>query len=113
MAATREEAYKAVDGFLATYRDKYPKAAGCLVKDRETLLASYDFTAVHWQHIRTSSPIESTFATVRLRTNKTRGCVSRQTILSHCLSAGSKSKQTLAQTAWLQASRRCDSRGEI
>ena len=88
MAATREDAYKAFDGFLATYRDKYPKAAGCLEKDRETLLAFYDFPAAHWQHIRTSNPIESTFATVRLRTNKTRGCVSRQTILSMVFQLG-------------------------
>ena len=88
MAATREDAYKAFDSFLATYRDKYPKAAGCLEKDRETLLAFYDFPAVHWQHIRTSNPIESTFATVRLRTNKTRGCVSRQTILSMVFKLG-------------------------
>ena len=93
MAATREDAYKAFDHFLATYRDKYPKAAGCLEKDRETLLAFYDFPAVHWQHIRTSNPIESTFATVRLRTNKTRGCVSRQTILSMVFQLGQSAQK--------------------
>lgn len=93
MAATREDAYKAFDGFLATYRDKYPKAAGCLEKDRETLLAFYDFPAAHWQHIRTSNPIESTFATVRLRTNKTRGCVSRQTILSMVFQLGQSAQK--------------------
>lgn len=82
MAATREAAHKAFDGFLVAYQDKYPKATECLEKDREALLAFYDFPAAHWQHIRTTNPIESTFATVRLRTNKTRGCVSRQTILS-------------------------------
>ena len=82
MAATRNEAYKAFDVFVATYRDKYPKAVDCLEKDRESLLAFYDFPAAHWQHIRTTNPIESSFATVRLRTAKTRGCVSRQTILS-------------------------------
>jgi transposase-like protein len=82
MAATREAAHTAFDGFLNAYQDKYPKATECLEKDRETLLAFYDFPAAHWQHIRTTNPIESTFATVRLRTNKTRGCVSRQTILS-------------------------------
>ena len=82
MAATREAAHKAFDGFLIVYQDKYPKATECLEKDREALLAFYDFPAAHWQHIRTTNPIESTFATVRLRTNKTRGCVSRQTILS-------------------------------
>jgi transposase-like protein len=93
MAATREDAYKAFDGFLATYRDKYPKAASCLEKDRETLLAFYDFPAAHWQHIRTSNPIESTFATVRLRTNKTRGCVSRQTILSMVFQLGQSAQK--------------------
>ena len=93
MAATREDAYKAFDGFLATYRDKYPKATGCLEKDRETLLAFYDFPATHWQHIRTSNPIESTFATVRLRTNKTRGCVSRQTILSMVFQLGQSAQK--------------------
>ena len=93
MAATREDAYKAFDGFLATYRDKYPKAASCLGKDRETLLAFYDFPAAHWQHIRTSNPIESTFATVRLRTNKTRGCVSRQTILSMVFQLGQSAQK--------------------
>lgn len=93
MAATRKDAYKAFDSFLATYRDKYPKAAGCLEKDRETLLAFYDFPAAHWQHIRTSNPIESTFATVRLRTNKTRGCVSRQTILSMVFQLGQSAQK--------------------
>jgi len=93
MAATREDAYKAFDGFLDTYRDKYPKAAGCLEKDRENLLAFYDYPAAHWQHIRTSNPIESTFATVRLRTNKTRGCVSRQTILSMVFQLGQSAQK--------------------
>ncbi len=105
MAATREDAYKAFDGFLATYRDKYPKAAGCLEKDRETLLAFYDFPATHWQHIRTSNPIESTFATVRLRTNKTRGCVSRQTILSMVFQLGQSAQKrwagSEASSIWL------------
>ena len=82
MAATREEAYEAFDRFLSRFRAKYPKAAECLKKDKEELLAFYDFPAQHWVHIRTTNPIESTFATVRLRTAKTRSCVSRQTILS-------------------------------
>jgi putative transposase len=82
MAESRDQAEKAFDTFIATYRDKYPKAAQCLEKDREELLAFYDFPAVHWQHIRTTNPIESTFATVRLRTDKTRGCVSRQSLLA-------------------------------
>lgn len=82
MAETKQGACGAFDAFLETYADKYPKATECLKKDRETLLAFYEFPAAHWQHIRTTNPIESTFATVRLRTAKTRGCVSRKTILS-------------------------------
>jgi transposase-like protein len=68
--------------FVATYEAKYPKAAECLAQDREELLAFYDFPAEHWGHIRTTNPIESTFATVRLRTDKTRGCLSRVTMLA-------------------------------
>jgi putative transposase len=82
MAPTKAQADKAFDGFLQTYQGKYPKAADCLQKDREALLAFYQFPAEHWQHIRTTNPIESTFATVRLRTDKTRGCLSRTTALT-------------------------------
>lgn len=82
MAATRQDAEKAFDHFLTVYRPKYPKAADCLEKDQEELLAFYDFPAEHWIHLRTTNPIESTFATVRLRTAKTRGCVSRESILA-------------------------------
>lgn len=82
MAETREEAERAFDVFLETYREKYPKATACLAKDRTELLAFYDFPAEHWPHLRTTNPIESTFATVRLRTVKTRGCLSRQTMLT-------------------------------
>ena len=88
MAETRESAEKAFDLFLATYKAKYPKATQCLEKDRQELLAFYDFPADHWVHIRTSNPIESTFATVRLRTKKTRGCVSRATILTMVFKLG-------------------------
>jgi transposase-like protein len=82
LAATKDEANKAFDRFIKTYEAKYPKAVECLVKDREALLAFYDFPAEHWVHLRTTNPIESTFATVRLRTDKTRGCVSQDSILS-------------------------------
>jgi transposase-like protein len=82
MADTREEANKAFDRCLSRYEPKYPKAMECLRKDRPELLAFYDFPAEHWVHIRTTNPVESTFATVRLRTAKTRGCVSRDTILA-------------------------------
>jgi len=82
MAETREHAYVAFDAFVQSYEPKYPKAAQCLAKDKTSLLTFYDFPAEHWHHIRTSNPIESTFASVRLRTAKTRGCVSRASILS-------------------------------
>lgn len=82
MAAGKEDAHKAFDLFLETYQDKYPKAADCLRKDRDVLLTFYDFPARHWQHIRTTNPIESTFATVRLRTAKTRNNLSRESMLS-------------------------------
>jgi putative transposase len=82
MAATKEEALKAMDQFKATYQAKYPKAVECLLKDKEELLAFYDFPAEHWQHLRTSNPIESTFATVRLRTSKTKGAGSRAACLA-------------------------------
>jgi transposase-like protein len=73
MAATKAEAIKAFDLFIATWQAKYPKATECLAKDRDVLLTFYDFPAEQWMHIRTTNPIESTFATVRLRTDKTKG----------------------------------------
>src|SRR5215204_5522239 len=82
LAEDRAAAEQACDHFLLTYELKYPKASECLAKDREALLTFYDFPALHWQHIRTTNPIESTFATVRLRTNKTRGCVARGGMLA-------------------------------
>jgi putative transposase len=81
MAATRAEAHKAFAQFVERYQAKYPKAVEKLVKDRDSLLAFYDFPAEHWQHVRTTNPIESTFATVRHRTTRTRNCVSRATFL--------------------------------
>ena len=81
-AANRKEAEDAFDRFVAKYGAKYDKAVTCLAKDREALLAFYDFPAEHWKHVRTTNPIESTFATVRLRTSKTKGCLSRQTALA-------------------------------
>jgi transposase-like protein len=82
MAPDRQRAELAFDLFVATYEAKYPKAAECLAQDREVLLTFYDFPAEHWGHIRTTNPIESTFATVRARTDKTRGCLSRVTMLA-------------------------------
>jgi transposase-like protein len=77
MSATKADAIKAFDRFIVTYGVKWPKAAECLEKDRTELLAFYDFPAEHWGHLRTSNPIESTFATVRLRTYRTKGPGSR------------------------------------
>ncbi|CAL1241971.1 transposase (plasmid) [Candidatus Methylocalor cossyra] len=71
-----------IDELIGVHRPKYPKAVACLEKDRDALLTFCDFPAEHWIHLRTTNPIESTFATVRLRTDKTRGCVSRETILA-------------------------------
>jgi len=82
MAPSKAEANKAFDRFLATYEPKYPKAAQCLAKDREELLTFYDFPAEHWVHLRTTNPVESTLGTVRLRTHKTRGCLSRSTAMT-------------------------------
>ena len=78
---TRADAQKAFDQFVSQYQGKYPKAVDKLEKDRDSLLAFYDFPAEHWQHLRTTNPIESTFATVRHRTTRTRNCVSRPTFL--------------------------------
>ncbi len=82
MAETKAEAETAFDFFVQAYGAKYHKATERLVKDRERLLTFYDFPAEHWKHIRTTNPIESTFATVRLRTVKTKGCLSRKTALA-------------------------------
>lgn len=81
MAPTRAQAVAAFNAFLKTYGAKYPKATEKLVRDREALLAFYDFPAEHWLHLRTTNPIESTFATVRHRTTRTKNCVSRSTFL--------------------------------
>ncbi len=78
MAETRAEAVVAFDAFIEGYRLKYEKAADCLTKDRTALLAFYDFPAEHWKHLRTSNPIESTFATVRHRTIRSSASLSRR-----------------------------------
>ena len=80
-ASTKMDAEKAFDLFIQTYEPKYPKAALNLHKDREELLAFYDFPAEHWQSIRTSNPIESTFATIRHRTKRSKGCLTRDGML--------------------------------
>lgn len=81
-AETQDKANKAFDNCLERFTAKYPKAMSCLEKDREELLAFYHFPAETWQHIRTTNPIESVFATVRLRTDKMKNCGSRVTTLT-------------------------------
>lgn len=93
MAPTRADACKAFNAVLCVYSEKYPKAMECLEKDKKELLAFYNYPAAHWQHIRTSNPIESTFATVRLRTDKTRGCVARHTILAMVYKLGQSAQK--------------------
>jgi transposase-like protein len=94
MSATREDAIKAFDRFIATYGVKWPRAAECLAKDRAELLAFYDFPAEHWRHLRTSNPIESTFATVRLRTYRTKGPGSRKAGLAMAFKLALKAQKT-------------------
>lgn len=95
MAGTRADAVEAFDLFVATYEAKYPKAADCLTKDKDELLAFYDFPAEHWRHLRTSNPIESTFATVRQRSSKTKGGGSRNAVLAMVFKLA-----LCAQTKW-------------
>jgi transposase-like protein len=95
MAARREDAIKTFGRFLEVYGAKWPKAAACLEKDRSELLAFYDFPAEHWGHLRTSNPIESTFATVRLRTSRTKGPGSREAGLAMAFKLARK-----AESGW-------------
>ena len=103
-AETKEAAVKTYRLFIASFKDKYPKAVECLEKDEQVLFTFYQFPAAHWIHIRTTNPIESTFATVRLRTAKTKGCGSRAATLSMvfklCLEA-EKSWRSLDGTKWI------------
>jgi putative transposase len=72
LSPTRKAALSAYDQFISSYEAKYPKAVDCLQKDKERLFTFYDFPAKHWSHLRSTNPIESTFATVRLRTKRTK-----------------------------------------
>ncbi len=81
LAENRDTAYKAFDDTVKLYEAKYPEAMQCLLKDKDAMLAFYEYSAEHWRHIRTTHPIESTFSTVRLRTNNTRNCVSRERLV--------------------------------
>jgi len=113
MSATKEDATKAFDKFIAAHLAKYPKAAECLQKDRENLLAFYDFPAEHWGHLRTSNPIESTFATVRLRTCKTKGAGSRAACLAMAFKLVESPQKALAKTQRQQVNARGDRRRDL
>jgi transposase-like protein len=99
LSATKAEALKAFDEFLLLYEAKYPKACECLCKDKEVLFTFYDFPAQHWIHLRTTNPIESTFATVRHRTDRTKGCGSRLATLTMVYQLGLQ-----AQKCWRRLS---------
>lgn len=100
MGETRQAASIAFDQFIATYQAKYPKASDCLAKDRKVLLAFYDFPAEHWQHIRSTNVIESTFATIRHRSDRAKGCVTRDSMLAFLYKLGMS-----AEKSWLRLRR--------
>ena len=79
---TKEDALKAFSLFIETFGAKYPKAVECLAQDKDDLLAFYDFPAAYWMHLRTTNPIESTFATVQLRHRRTKGNRTRKATLT-------------------------------
>ena len=92
-AETRADAEKAFDLFVKTYEPKFPKAVLCLQKDHQELLAFYDFPALHWQSIRTTNPIESSFATIRHRTKRSKGCLKKQGMLHMMFKLGQCAEQ--------------------
>jgi transposase-like protein len=94
MAARRDEADEAFEEFTNRYKAKYPKAVECLIKDKDVLFTFYDFPAEHWLHLRTTNPIESTFATVRHRTRQTKGCGSRLTTLTMVFKLAMEAEKT-------------------
>lgn len=94
MADSRARAESALDLFIETYEAKYPKATECVKKDRDALLAFYDFPAEHWTHIRSTNVIESGFATIRHRTDRTKGCVTRGTMLALIFKLGMEAEKS-------------------
>ena len=103
-ADIQEEALDQYDQFIALFEPKHPKACDCLEKDKDALFTFYDFPAHHWRHLRTTNPIESTFATLRHRTRQTKGCGSRKATLMmvYKLAAEAEKKwQRLHGSAWL------------
>jgi putative transposase len=93
LSPTRKSALAAYDQFITSYQAKYPKATECLEKDKDWLFTFYDFPAQHWSHLRTTNPIESTFATVRLRTQRTKGCGSRIATLTMVFKLATQAQQ--------------------
>lgn len=93
-AETKADANRAFEVFLTTYEAKYPKATACLEKDREALLTFYAFPAAHWQSLRTTNPIESTFGTIRHRTKRTKSCLTRDGMLHMMFKLGRCAEQT-------------------
>jgi transposase-like protein len=81
-APTKKQAFVAYNAFPSLYGTKFPKACDCLTKDKDALFTFYDFPAEHWIHLRSTNPIESTFATVRHRTKRTKGCGTRLATLT-------------------------------
>ena len=94
MAETRAQAERAFDDWIERYEDKYPKATACLARDREQLLAFYDFPAAHWTHLHTTNVIESAFATIRHRSSRAKGCVTRRTMLSMIYKMGMSAEKS-------------------
>jgi putative transposase len=94
MAETKKDALAAFDAFVGTWAVKYDKAVECLIKDRDALLAFYDFPAEHWKHLRTTNVIESSFATVRHRTVRSKGCLSNKTALAMIFKLGEAAERS-------------------
>lgn len=94
MAESKEDALKTLDEFVNLYGAKYPRACQCLTKDKDVLFTFYDFPAEHWVHIRSTNPIESTFATVRHRSRQTKGCGSRKATLTMVFKLGREAEKT-------------------
>src|SRR5262249_18262942 len=102
MAETKKDELAAFDAFVETWGVKYDKAVECLIKDRDALLAFYDFPAEHWKHLRTTNVIESSFATVRHRTVRSKGCSLKQDCARHDLQARRGCRKKLASPQWPQ-----------
>lgn len=102
MAETKKDALAAFDVFVETWGVKYDKAVECLIKDRDALLAFYDFPAAHWKHLRTTNVIESSFATVRHRTVRSKGCLSNKTALAMIFKLAEAAEKSWRCSRWSQ-----------